>query len=312
MSAVSLLYPTRPTEVADDMESFIYVILYMAFRFHRHSRTPPGVKKTDSERKRRYENSKNEAFAKIVDAIFYEDDANVAGYYTGGWTKLLYIEVGRPPIRLLRTGENTYSLLDLFLKNAYRILQSHYQAIDWELLKPYEAPVPVDPEVRDTSSDSQDEISKPQKEVVRDDDLWGGDPSENETVDAVEHNPPSDAARSHSPVGELSDRPSRLLDDHNAMEGLFRFVFKDASGRLRDMDQYRDEKHWDQFDGLQAIIGKSMMNSSGEKKRVTRDETNDAPSPAPKRPKIKARGHVQHLFTVPEDDETDSVDSDVV
>ena len=78
-------------------------------------------------------------------------------------------------------------------------------------------------------------------------------------------NPPAGASCS----GPSSDRSSKLLDDHNAVERLFWFVFKDASGRLQNLAQYRDEKHWDQLDGLQAIIDKSMMISLGEKKRAT-------------------------------------------
>ena len=86
-----------------------------------------------------------------MDTFFYQDKRHATGYYSGGTTKRDKINNGAPPIKLLRTGSNRFSLLDLFLRNAYRLLKMHYEAINWELLKPYEIPLPQESGVVDSS-----------------------------------------------------------------------------------------------------------------------------------------------------------------
>ena len=36
MSALSLQYPKKPIRLADDLEAFVYVMVYMALRYFRH------------------------------------------------------------------------------------------------------------------------------------------------------------------------------------------------------------------------------------------------------------------------------------
>ena len=276
MSAVALLYPTKPSEVSDDMESFIYIILYMAFRFHRHSWTRSGVKKSDPEKKRRYENSKNEAFARVIDSIFYEDNGETQGYYTGGITKKDKINNGEPPIKLLRNRKNDESLLDLFLRNAYRMLWTHYKAIDWERLKSYEVALPVNLDAPESPSRSseQEESSTSQRYDPFADSRPGIRNSVRQTFAAGQDDLFANNISDHLPMvsGEYASlalpvKPVRLLDNHDAMQRLFEFVFVDRSGELRHLPSLRDEKIWDQFDGLMVVVSKDISSSSGEKKR---------------------------------------------
>ena len=84
MSATALQYPTKPSEVADDLESFIYVVLYMAARFHYHDKSPLDVKQTSPEDKKKAANAKNEKLSRFLYNFFYDDSPTSSGHYTGG------------------------------------------------------------------------------------------------------------------------------------------------------------------------------------------------------------------------------------
>ncbi|KAJ3559199.1 hypothetical protein NM688_g481 [Phlebia brevispora] len=126
LSALLLQYPKKPTELADDLESFVHVITWLAFRFHEHKTTIPICLNPDCDVATvRAANGSNDALSaqknEFFDASFEQD-----GYHLGPRAKYQQIKEGKPPCRLVdKTGP-----LSRLLDRLYSLLRLHYEAID--------------------------------------------------------------------------------------------------------------------------------------------------------------------------------------
>lgn len=125
MSMQLLQYPLKPHELPDDLESFVYVIVEGAARFHLHDLSDvPGY------------------FATLVSG-FFEACSGTGVYRTGGRQKLIAINSG-PPIQ-------SYSrILSDLLYGLYDLLKQQWESVDRAKLEEYRAPKKtpaVDPQV---------------------------------------------------------------------------------------------------------------------------------------------------------------------
>lgn len=115
MSGALLKYPLKPHDLADDLESFVHVLCFVALCFQAHSLSPRGQK-----------NSENIALAQFMKSFFFE--ASVYGNFTiGGFRKMHNIQQGRPDFIL----DNSQGPLATLITELYKILERHYIAFDW-------------------------------------------------------------------------------------------------------------------------------------------------------------------------------------
>lgn len=121
MSAKLLQLPKKPTELADDLESFIYVLCAMILCYHAHSMSPTNVA-GNSREFTPGANARNVTLAKYLDDMFYSN--TISGrYHYGGDRKLSQIVQGSP----------TFKPEDPHLKEGitklYKLLKQHYKAL---------------------------------------------------------------------------------------------------------------------------------------------------------------------------------------
>ncbi|EKM53551.1 uncharacterized protein PHACADRAFT_211233 [Phanerochaete carnosa HHB-10118-sp] len=112
-SALVLQYPKKPIEVEDDIEAFVWLIVYMAIRYFKHNLSGAPAEMVD-----------------LTNKLFYEEEINEHGYRVGGKTKMIYIMRGQPPVQL----ENRRSPIALFLDQAFKLLQEVYAKIDYKAI----------------------------------------------------------------------------------------------------------------------------------------------------------------------------------
>ncbi|EKM49436.1 uncharacterized protein PHACADRAFT_201696 [Phanerochaete carnosa HHB-10118-sp] len=236
LSALTLTHPTKPPEVADDLESFIYVILIMAYRFHQHfcSSRLDGMERTPKNI--RGANYANKGLAEEVRSIFYQQLRGADGRYTGGRQKLLLIENGKPPIIL----RNEDSILARFLSDAYALLQEHYRAVDFEALKPHYVKPPFDP------NETQQFGHRAVSSIVRkfSVNLDGDDGEPLPAVRAREQEQRPQAA-------EVA-KPRRVLDSHKVLLKLFDKMVTEAGDGANAYG--KDDYIFDQFLGLGDVV----------------------------------------------------------
>lgn len=80
------MYPRRPKELADDLESFIYVPTYCAFRYHKHNLSSSKLEllKNATTEEQLAENNTSKSFALAKHAFFYDEQRHDNGLYSGG------------------------------------------------------------------------------------------------------------------------------------------------------------------------------------------------------------------------------------
>lgn len=244
MSALSLKYPKKPCELADDLESFVYVLLYMAFRFHRHKMTPEVPDGTTPEELANI-NGKNEKLGNIVHSLFSENWACVDGYRGGGERKFVQIESKRVPLELAPNGEGPTPLSSL-LRRLYDLLNRHYAAQNYKDLEKYAAeplfPVKQVPPPPEHVADDSPPVRKPRHIVHEDDNI---------DFDALRRK----AEEQGKPVSISPSNASNALDNHREIMEAFALVFKDEQREYRDLSCTEGDKLFDQFLGLQALVG---------------------------------------------------------
>lgn len=263
MSALSLRHAYKPPEVADDLESFIYVILYMAYRFHGHNRSP-NVRKDSTIEEQIKANAENERLALEVNTLFYEDDNSALGHYSGGTRKLQLILAGVPPLEL----HDTSSLLNRFLKQAYKLLNEHYKAVDFEALKAYA--VPTVSSAKDTVPTDEERGAK-RKAVPN---IFGADNDDDDDTDEAPSTTTVPVPQHPTPGAR------RVLDDHRALYKLFKSLFKDEHGNQITRKVHTD-KFVDQFNGLEAHVAVGVKAASTLKRQ--REEVEGAPPSPPRK-----------------------------
>jgi hypothetical protein len=253
----------------------------MAFRFHLHDLSPPKCREITRYEDQLEANSLNDALAKRVDYIFYEDKETIDGYFVGGTNKHKEILVTGCPIKL--TDEHYGPTpLSLLLIRAFTLLRQHYMAIDHKDLKRYAPPSLLIGHTKKTPTQEK----KPLRiHVLRD----------LEEDDEPEHESDSNTdAKSLNPVVAVPTlppvQPKRVLDNHRAMFNVFTGVFRDEDGEDMDVSDFKDDKTFDQFDGLKAIIGEEMKKDSGSYSKLKKRKSESSSDSPNKKPRIQQHG----------------------
>lgn len=285
MSALSLMYPRKPWEVADDVESLIYILLYMALRFHHHSMTRPrqypiGLSAEDIQKK----NATNRMLASRVFTLFWEEEDCEGDYVSGGSMKHLWISNGNPPVRLT----DTKSPLAQLLKRLYELLQEHYQAVNYADLERFKCKVlgsdggsvgavpPADVTGRSVATRAtvpMDPIAQfPNANKARD--RYRTTPSH--AVAPVASSSTSVAPALPVPAeGEsvllLVKKSKRVMDDHTMLFDALDSVLYE-NGTAKDLANVND-KWFDQFDGLRTYVGADDKKSSGSGSKRKREDS---------------------------------------
>ncbi|OBZ74007.1 hypothetical protein A0H81_06515 [Grifola frondosa] len=126
MSALLLQIPTKPHEVSDDLESFIHLVNWLTFRFHKnqHSNLPVQL-------------------ATVMFNMYDDFYTSPDGFDIGGWMKFSTNLSGRPPVFLAKelTSKRKFGHT-MLLESLALLVQQHYQEIDAEnlLLSPTDEP----------------------------------------------------------------------------------------------------------------------------------------------------------------------------
>lgn len=272
MSALTLLYPRKPHQVSDDLESFIYVLVYCAFRFHQHQYSPVQPKLLTTKDEQHKFNAQNNSFALYIDSFFYDDSTQANGHYGGGNIKHKEIKLGEPPV-ILAAVESPLAKL---LRSLYTLLKMHYKSINHDALKCYlgnfgkasepPAPAPV-PGPSSNGGDERGKASNPFDEV--NEELQRG------LMRSGHQAPPSPQAPSppSEPSSIASTGPStgeKPLDSHAAMLKAFYDAF---NGKEDQVSSLRDDKLFDQLEGLYVTTDEHVKTTtthpSGSKRSGT-------------------------------------------
>lgn len=249
-SALSLRYPLKPPEVADDMESFVYLVWYMAVRFHRHAHSPStDLRDLTPDQQRVVIAKECTALARAVNQFFYEQEFR-AGFLMGGYTKLGFAQAGHPPFPLLENVDPPCEELAMFLSKAWILLKSHYSAIDFGTLKQY------DPLHLDTQKPKSDVPAKVGSNISE------HKPRNRYNLDHLlgslsEFTPP---ATSSLPPPTKSAYPGPL-STHDALLQLIAITLTDPD-TLAALES--EVKYVDQFNGLSDITATETKNTSGK------------------------------------------------
>lgn len=232
MSALLLTHPRKPYELANDLESFIHVVTWLAARFHVHNMSDD---KGDLEA---FVQSRYEKFTIKDDGVYGPED------------KLTAMLTGETGLRLnLKYTEN----LDTLIRSLHRIAKEHYAQVDFEHMARYGVASRV---ALPSSKDLPDFKLKRKAPVI------SGSTPPQEGSPEMEAGTTSFLSKSPltSPVlvGPRSDsaRPEskeRLLDTHTPIIQVFEAIMKLKGWKELD-------KHEDQFADLHHS-GVSTINT---------------------------------------------------
>ncbi|GJE93366.1 hypothetical protein PsYK624_095250 [Phanerochaete sordida] len=246
-SALSLRYPRKPPEVADDIESFVHVGVFMGMRFHWHSWSPENRKVPETREARDKFNNANSGLAAAANSYFFQDEPVGKGFVVGGKTKLANIQRKALPIDFL-THNGRKPLLEVFLTQSLDLLSQRYEQIDFDDYKIYE--------VKPHEKALPDEGDKPKPKPT---------PRELDTSVFFAH---KRGMATMKPRGELpkvrrDTQDSTSKFDHSALYDLLVNLFVDEDGAKRDMSDYFEDKAFDQFVHQGIITYCRRKNDSG-------------------------------------------------
>lgn len=206
-------------------------------------------------------NAANEALASTIYGLFYEDALSSAGSYKAGKDKKKDIDLGTPPVEL----SDEKSPLAKLLNKCYKLLQSHYQAIDYKALQPYRLLPTPSSAVPDFGNDVNEE-SKDVGKVGETEETAQGEEEEDHfalfcDLDG-EFEPAEEITASPSSGSAASSRPRkrRGLDTHRELWNLFASAL--AGEPKQRLKQYKSDKTFDQYDGIQACLVPSSSRRS--------------------------------------------------
>ena len=115
MSGTLLEYPKKPNELADDLESFVYVVSLALLRFHEHN-----LSFTDPKGRR-------PELSMHIGTKYDAANAAEGGYVIGGKAKITGMRYGIPGFEL--TGRNSPQL-SVLLSKLYDLGKSHYSKLN--------------------------------------------------------------------------------------------------------------------------------------------------------------------------------------
>ena len=241
-------YPKKPKDLADDLESFIYVLLFCALRYHRHTKSPMGAEqlKHAPTEKQIAANKRNDGLAIARHMVFYEERNHGDGLCSGGEYKLEKIKSGVPPITF--SGSMVGTPLDVLLQQAYIILQQHYETVNYDELKKYlpdpsESPTPSPRVGRQSQATATRQAIDLSRRFGRRKMTTHDTPR---TPTRASKSPPTSQRSTSSTGTSVNGRP---LDTHTVLLDLFQMLLMAEDGLSIDVAPYRDDKLFDQFAG---------------------------------------------------------------
>ena len=258
MSGISLRYPFKPSDLADDLESFVHVICHTALQFHEHDMTPRGIissQALDVEKLKEI-NCKNLELAEWVSIMYYQSAARRGGIQIGGKTKIERSKAGSPGFTLIEED----SPLSVLIRELYLLLQTHHASIDFDDLKRYAA------------NDSEGPTSRKIRNYVLpvcdplDLSLEIGQPLSPTSTSLI---PPSVTATT---AVRLSQPPTarRVLDTHDEMLKAFAAALQAMRALYEEMNgSISQDKTMDQFLGLPGVVLAGTRGPTGSKRKST-------------------------------------------
>lgn len=249
-SALALRYPTKPAEVADDIESFIYVILYFAMRFHIHDLSSDAPKGSSIE-VQRAANAANEGLSAMFFDLFHAAERRPNGRSVGGNWKELCIRTAYVPIKLEEDEHGRPTPLARFLEKAYLLMQRHYKRVNHAALQRFA----LKPEKRHQEMIQQRTLAQKNPE--------DGGLNLRAKLNLLKRRPEgahySPSSRGSTPSSEASSSSLRPLDSHDALFELLDKAFLNEDGSPMDISWYRLDTLYDQ------CLGQNVMTSSRRK-----------------------------------------------
>ncbi|EKM52418.1 uncharacterized protein PHACADRAFT_198473 [Phanerochaete carnosa HHB-10118-sp] len=276
-SAMALGYPLKPPEVADDLESFIYVILFMAFRFHLHDLSPQDVRVTDSLQAQREANAKNDNLATTIHHFFYYEEKCQGGYYRGGQMKKFAIVSGTLPIQLAPNKDGSPMLLTVFLQRAYDILQRHYCMTNLKKMEQFAVKVLDQAKAEEQRAEMdkamalrrRKEKKNPAEDEPEEPDDWMDLINEDSDSSSDDLSISTNLTDSNAEYAGDEDL-KRPLDTHTKIWKLFKGMFRDKT-RNRALPSVKNAgsdvaKFIDQFSGQPVLTLQERRNPTGQTK----------------------------------------------
>lgn len=290
MSTLCLLYPKKPQELADDLESFIYILVRMALRFHKHEKSLDYDSENRSPDDIRKANATNEELATWVSSFFDAQTECEDGYWSGGSSKKDWLESTMLPVKLVAGSDGKETLLAGLLRSLYGLLRQHYGAINYADIERFKvkkkrngstvAAVPDTERMTEGSGDPSPSANpEPAPPPVTADPLSR---IKSRMTRARNENPPSGSGEEGPPPAPTPapvapkcisavtiPNPRRVLDTHVEIFKAFDDAFFYDQGRTkrRILTLYVHDKWYDQFDGLKAALNMEETNPSGQSKR---------------------------------------------
>ena len=248
ISALSLNFVRKPTELADDLESFVYVILYMAYRFHRHERSI--LTSTDAilpDAEIISKNAQNINLACSLKQFFHEEFPLQSGLIGGGDRKERAISIATPPIQMISAPNGDHTPLSLLIARLYQVLQHHYRAIDLEAMRRFKV-LPHSPTVRPPKLPPHARKSERRHRPAR-------------LLRPLQD--PHDASSSASSMTTSQANPEgeRVLDSHDLLMALFVDILTTDITDPERWPGYVVAKTADQFMGLPDFVPKTDEDS---------------------------------------------------
>lgn len=253
-SALALQFPRKPAELADDIESFIYIILYFAMRFHAHSLSP-AKPQNDSLEALRAANVVNQDLAALYYDIFQAGERLTDGLAKGGQFKEICIRAAFVPVQL-DDDEGKQTPLARFLQKAYQLLHRHYKRVNRRALERF-GMKPIDNHA-DTKAKmavlDRDNHEKGGTNLRAKWDMLGRRP-------VIKHYSPSSSGS--SPSSKANSVDLRPLDTHDALLELFDRAFVNEDGTEMNIAKWRGDKVFDQFLGQPVMTASRRKNFTG-------------------------------------------------
>lgn len=282
-----LQYPRKPITLSDDLESFVYILVHCAARFHKHdihesfmadvAMTPRALAEHNL--------SNGGELAQIVNHFFFAEAAK-GDHIVGGKYKLDCIVKGAPPFELT-SPESLPSPLQSLLSELYTLLHEHYAALDAAGLKQYASKDPIASETL-------------QKNPIV---MLHMDTIETRIPAKGPRKAPPPAASSGLVPWKGSHRPRLLLCDHDEMSAAIWTAFEMPGGRARK------DKTLDQLYGTGQTVNHRPVGASTRSKRKS-EEGHQLPVRAARRPRLnEATSATLERVTETENDSTLSTDT---
>lgn len=248
MSALSLSYVKKPIELADDLESFLYVLLWMVLRFHLHNKT--SQKPTSSLKELMAHNGTNINLSRLVSTFFLEEFSLRDGYIGGGENKKSAIWLGYPPFTLLSGPDQSKSPFAQLISDFYALLRDHYLSVDLDKLERFV--VDVEHPQLPLPNTAPSNLSVPMFPEVEEEVLDEPEPAD---VPSVVGPSPTFLPRSTTHV----ETDKRVLDSHRAMLRVFvKYTRSDVVWH-----PWANAKTVDQFVGLGRFVMTEPTPDSG-------------------------------------------------